>query len=95
MTNDFQDKNMLVTGLLTGAKFGFISGIGVMLLTFYAASLLKGLITDYTGKWPEWFGYGPHVDFVLSGWTILIILVLFTVGGATVGALTRRRYELL
>jgi len=95
MANDFRDKNMLVTGLRTGAKFGFVTGVGITLLTLFAAGLLKGLITDFTGEWPEWFGGGSTVDFVLSGTWIAIIMLSFTAGGAIVGALRRTRYELL
>ena len=88
-------KNMLRTGILTGARAGLISGVAMLILSGFAAAMLKGLITDFSGNWPEWFTGASIVDFVLSGRWIIIVLVTFTIAGAIVGAITQRRYELL
>jgi hypothetical protein len=58
------------------------------------AGIIKGVITNFTGVWPEWFP-GHIVDAILSGWWVILIIVLFTAAGALIGVLFPRRYELL
>lgn len=89
------DRDRMVIGFRTGAKSGFVSGLGIAIAGWLAASLLKGLITDFTGVWPEWFAGGQIVDFFLTGWWVVITILSCTVTGAVVGVLTRKRYELL
>lgn len=81
-------------GLKTGARTGVVAGVGFAILSWLAAGILKGVITVFTGVWPEWFP-GHIVDFVLSGWWVIIVIVTFTAAGALVGLLEPRRYDLL
>lgn len=81
-------------GLKSGAKVGFLSGIGFTIISWLAAGVLKGVITNFSGVWPDWFP-GHIVDAILSVWWVIVILVSFTAAGALIGALMPRRYELL
>ena len=91
---EFREKNPRLMGLRSGAKVGLVSGAAVTFFAWFAASLLKGLITDFTGVWPDWFP-GHIVDLFLSRWWIVIAIVSCMVAGALVGAIRQRRYELL
>lgn len=81
-------------GLKGGARTGLIAGAALSFFVWFAAAMLKGLITDFKGIWPEWFP-GYIVDFILSGTSIVILVLFCLLVGAVVGLLRPDRYELL
>lgn len=94
MAADDSSREKRVIGLKTGTKTGFIAGVGFAIITWLAAGILKGVVTEFTNVWPDWFP-GHIVDFVLSGLWVVIIIVSFTAVGALVGFLVPKRYDLL
>jgi uncharacterized membrane protein YoaT (DUF817 family) len=95
MADEFRSEKMRLVGLKTGAKVGLVTGVSIGFFTWFAAAMLKGLITDFTGIWPESFAGAPIVDFILSRWWIVLVVLSFTAVGALVGVIRQRRYELL
>jgi hypothetical protein len=85
---------MRMVGLKSGTIVGLITGLAVTFFTLFAAGMLKGLITDFTGEWPDWFP-GQYVDFFMSGGWIVAFLLFCTAAGAVVGFIRQRHYELL
>ncbi|MGD8587131.1 MAG: hypothetical protein PVJ75_17400 [Chloroflexota bacterium] len=94
MAEPSDKKRRQLIGLKTGTKIGILSGFGSVIVSWIVAGILKGVITNFTGVWPEWFP-GHIVDAILSGWWVILIIVLFTAAGALIGVLFPRRYELL
>jgi hypothetical protein len=94
MAEPSDKKRRQLIGLKTGTKIGVLSGFGFVIVSWIVAGILKGVITNFTGVWPEWFP-GHIVDAILSGWWVILIIVLFTAAGALIGVLFPRRYELL
>jgi hypothetical protein len=95
MAEGFRDHNIRKTGILTGARLGLVTGVAVSFFCWFAAAMLKGLITDFSGAWPDWFAQAPIVDFVLSGLWIVLVVTILTLAGGIIGILRPRRYELL
>ena len=81
-------------GLIGGLKIGLIAGFSIAFFVWFGAAMLKGLITDFNGIWPEWFP-GHIVDFILSRWFVIIVVATCIVLGGLIGALRPRRYDLL
>jgi hypothetical protein len=77
-----------------GARSGFIIGVAFALVSWITVAILKDLVTYHTGIWPDWFP-GSIPDFILSRWWVIIVIVTFTVAGAIVGSLGRKRLEFL
>lgn len=87
-------KSKTSSHLIRGALIGFVAGVAFAIETWFMAGIIKVLLTWETGIWPDWFpGYIP--DFILSGWWLIIVILLFTIVGAIVGAMGSKRPELL
>jgi hypothetical protein len=88
------DRHNRLTGLKAGTKTGFVAGVALVILGWIIAGVIELLIARVPPAWSAWF---PEqvVDFIVSDWWMIVILVSFTAVGAIFGALTPGRYNLL